>query len=65
MKDEVKFWKRLSIILIVVLIAITSISWSNYSIGEATLSDVCDELNDIERAIDRLASSVNSIYFEL
>lgn len=64
MKDELKFWKRLAIILMIVLVVITSISWSYYGYN-ATLDDVCEGLDAIEDAIQDLSSNVNDIYFQL
>ncbi len=64
MKDEVKFWKRLAMGLAIVLVVITSVSWSYYGFN-ATLDDVCQGLDAIEDAINNLSNKVNSIYLEL
>lgn len=64
MKDELKFWKRLAIILMVIIAVMTSISWSYYGYN-ATLDDVCEGLDAIEDAIQDLSSNVNDIYFQL
>ena len=71
MKDEIRFWKRLAIGLAIVLVVITSVSWSYYGYN-ATLDDVCEGLDAIEDAINNLSSEVNdlsnevnSIYWEL
>ena len=64
MKDEVKFWKRLAIILACILIATTTISWSYYGYN-ATLDDVCEGLDAIENAIQDLSSNVNDISWAL
>ena len=65
MKDELKFWKRLSLILMIAIVVITSISWSYYGFEEATLSDVCEGLDAIEDSIDRLSEAVDSIYYSI
>lgn len=56
MKDEAKFWKRVALVLVIVLVMITSIS--AYYSTPGNLSDIANALDDIAYALQDIAYSL-------
>ena len=64
MKDEAKFWERVALALVIVLVMITSISAHYYS-SPGNLSDIANALDDIASGLQDVASALHDIAYSL